>query len=220
MAGEFVTLVFDAMLDVEPSEKLVAVALADAANRTGGGRAYPSNATLARRTSLGERQVRDWLRSLEKKGWIERVAYSRGGRGMATVYRLQLERMIACVSRSQNPDTKKKAAVQFRVLSRLPGALSPGFVEEFARSMLQYPAVQQESPAAELHETRRSTAPQPEVEPESIEPEVEPEGARASRSLDAQPRLIKTDNWQPEKRQHMSREEQIAAARSWSREKR
>ena len=183
MAGEFVTLVLDAVMNVEPSAKLVLVALADHANRRDGGRTYPSNAMLAHRSCLKERQVRDWLRELEAQGWVERIAYSAGGRGMATVYRLNLAQMVSVMNVLGGDEQRKKAAAHCRVLQKLPGALPLGFLLSTCAS-----SATDAKPGSLRHETRQSCAQNPAVERpptsyEPLEPEVEPERAREAAAI-------------------------------------
>jgi hypothetical protein len=207
MAGEFVSLVLDACDDCTTSETLVLTILAACANRDDGGRAFPSQAYIAYRARLAERQTRDVLHSVSAKRWAIPIAYANGGRGMATVYRLDLARMIERLASKDDPDLRKKAAAYCRVLSKLPGTLPPGFVE---RLLIKggSPAPQKAAVVAEkaaVQRTKGGGPPPPNrKEPESYKPEVEPERGRASASavdiqtLD-QPRLIKVITTEPEK---------------------
>jgi hypothetical protein len=74
-----------------PPEKLVLIALADHARDDGTG-AYPSIATLATKTSMSERGVRDILRRLETRSYIVATSDWKGGRGNTTEYSITLEK--------------------------------------------------------------------------------------------------------------------------------
>lgn len=56
--------------DVPPTERLVLLALADAANDTG--RCWPSVPTLMKKTGLSERTVQRSLSELESMGWVSK----------------------------------------------------------------------------------------------------------------------------------------------------
>jgi DNA-binding transcriptional regulator LsrR (DeoR family) len=71
-------------------EKFVALALADYANDSGGS-VYPSLATVARKTSRSERQVRRLLRKLQARGVVI-VVQKRPG--TTTIYRIDVEALI------------------------------------------------------------------------------------------------------------------------------
>lgn len=165
VAGAFVSLVFDAVHDVGPSAKLTLLALADRANRRGGGQTWPSLRDIAERTDREERTVRTDLRVLEERAWIKRIGTGLGGRGKATTYQLSIERMLLSMP-------LKKAASHIRELRKLPGALLPGFTWE---PVLVNPAVSNTNPEVEGRnpdvsdtKTRTYSAPEPEVEPEFI----------------------------------------------------
>lgn len=100
MSGKFVSLVLDGLQDVEvhPTGKLVAAALADCANMKHGGIAFPSVTTLARKVSISEAQVRSHLRTLEGRGWIVRQSPGNGGKGQATRYGLNLPKLHAAAT--------------------------------------------------------------------------------------------------------------------------
>ena len=78
-------------LDLPHNAQSVFLALADHADDDGQN-CYPSNAYLAWKTGYSDRQVRRVLRTLESIGIITRVAHEEGGRGLATEYRLNLEK--------------------------------------------------------------------------------------------------------------------------------
>lgn len=78
-------------LEISPNEKLTLLALADHARDDGTG-CYPSIETLARKTSQKRRGVQGIMRRLEKLRLIEPTGHVRGGRGMATEYRITLEK--------------------------------------------------------------------------------------------------------------------------------
>jgi Helix-turn-helix domain len=78
-------------LDVPPSEKLVLLALADHARDDGTG-AYPSIDRLARKSSLSRRGVQKIMRRLEGAGFVVPTGNLQGGRGLATEYRITVEK--------------------------------------------------------------------------------------------------------------------------------
>lgn len=69
---------------VKSGELVVLLALADNAHDDGGG-AYPSQATLAAKSRMSDRQVRNCLRALEAAGLIEPQGTTRGG---VTIWRV------------------------------------------------------------------------------------------------------------------------------------
>ena len=75
-----------------PGEKFLLLALADHA-RDDGSRCYPSVDRLRRKCSCSERTVQRLLRKLEREGLIVVVANRCGGRGKATEYRIQVEKL-------------------------------------------------------------------------------------------------------------------------------
>lgn len=95
MAGAYVSLVMNGLTGVDPSAKLVAVALADCANVQHNGLAFPAMATLVRMTGIGETQTRKHVQALVADGWLTIESAGNGGRGMATRYRLNLPKMRA-----------------------------------------------------------------------------------------------------------------------------
>lgn len=202
MAGAFVSLVLDAVHDVEPSVKLTLIALADAANSDSAGRAWPSVATLAIRTDRHERQIRMDLRELEAHHWIERLGTGQGGRGKATTYALRVDLMAAALD-------PRKAAAHYRVLRKIPGITLPPMPQ-------LNPAVSSTKPGSEAPETRQSTAPEPELK--AFEPEIsEPARARTPAEVQqaiAQLAKIKTmrkkTDPEPEEKRERSRAEQMA----------
>jgi hypothetical protein len=72
---------------VKSGELVVLLALADNAHDDGGG-AYPKQATLAEKSRMSSRQVRNCLKSLEAKGLIEPQGTTQGG---VTVWRIRME---------------------------------------------------------------------------------------------------------------------------------
>jgi DNA-binding Lrp family transcriptional regulator len=156
VSGPFVTLVLDAVIGIEPSAKLVLVALADNANSKHNGVAFPSVATLARRAGICERQVRSNLRKLEAQGWITRESAGDGGRGMATRYRLNLDRMKAAIEQ-QNPEAHR------RLSTKEGGSALPGISEETRKPGAQNPEVQRRKPGSGAYKTRKPAAPELEV---------------------------------------------------------
>lgn len=144
MSGHFVSVVMTGLKGVDPSAKLVAVALADCANANHGGVAFPSIGTLVARTGICETQVRVHLRRLETDGWIAREGSANGGRGMTTRYRLNLARMLT-VSEAA------KAAPNRRVSEVKGDSAPPGIAD-------RNPAVHRTKPGSAVSETRRSTA--------------------------------------------------------------
>lgn len=82
--------------------RLVLLALADYAHDDGS-KAYPTNETLQRDARLGERQVRNCLRSLEANGSIEQTKTLPDGR---KVYRIVMENAGGQNLPGQNPTEK------------------------------------------------------------------------------------------------------------------
>jgi hypothetical protein len=212
MAGIFVTLVLDSTHGMNPSRKLVLVALADHANEQDGGCAYPSKATLSLRVGICARQVQEHLRGLEESGHIAREDNGRGGRGRATTYRLNIAAMV----RSLPPE---KAAVHCRVLWKIPGALPLGFSVDNPAASTRNPAVETHKPSSAAHETRQPAAPEPELNRNSLNRNLEPARPRDARSgadlaasgLRLVTKVLKAE---PETTpRHLTREEQIEAAR-------
>jgi len=204
---------------MDPSRKLVLVALADHANERDGGRAYPSKAKLSERAGICVRQVQEHLRGLEESGYIEREGNGRGGRGRATTYRLNIAAMV----RSLTPE---KAAVHCRVLCNIPGALPPGFSVDNPAASTRNPAVETHKPSSAAHETRRPTAPEPELNRNSLNRNLEPPCARDGRNgadLAASGlRLVrKVLKGEPETTpRHLTRDEQVEAARRLAQQER
>jgi hypothetical protein len=104
MAGAFVGEVLDGLQDakVPSGAKLVAVALAEAANIKHGGVAWPSVETISRKASLSTNQTRAHLQLLEARGWTAKENAGTGGAGVTTRYRLNLERL------RQKPPTARR----------------------------------------------------------------------------------------------------------------
>ena len=214
VSGRLVSLVLDLPIKMDPSRKLVLVCLADHANERDGGLAWPSNATVSKRTGICERQVQ------EHRAALEPVSNSRGGRGKAKVYRLKLETILGWIAHVD----AVKAAAHCRELRRIPGALPLGFALQNPAGSALNPAGSTPKPSSPVHERVRPTATEPEVEPES-EPESEPARASAACNVTAllregQHRLRKKLTSEPEGTQgHMTREEQIEAARKLAQQK-
>jgi hypothetical protein len=210
VSGRLVSLVLDLPLKMDPSRRLVAVALADHCNERDRGLAWPSNATLSKRTGICERQVQQHRAALEALGLIEPITNTRGGRGKAKVYRLNLEVMLQKIAQID----PKKAAVHCRELRKIPGALPLGFSLQNPAASTKNPAASTTKPSGPAQETRRPTATEPEVEPES-KPESEPR-PREARNVtelvrEGQLRLGKALTSQPEAQPpQMTRQEQLA----------
>jgi hypothetical protein len=118
LSGIYISLVLQGMRGVDPSAKLVAIVLADCANPQHNGVAFPSVATIMERTGLAERSVQVHLRELVLEGWIETVGSTRGGRGMATRYRLNVPRLRA--------EAHKKGAAHDTLSGAINGAVHCG----------------------------------------------------------------------------------------------
>lgn len=69
--------------DLTPTERLVALVLGSHMDGMGGS-CFPSYDTLCKETGLSRGKMRDWLESIERKGWIE--IESGGGRGNPNRY--------------------------------------------------------------------------------------------------------------------------------------
>ena len=97
---------------IEPTEKLVLLALADCAEHDGSN-SFPSVPRLAAECGLSERTVQRVLRALEAKGWIvvehEAGAVVRGVRRRSATYRLLLEALPA---RAWQPHSLPSEATQ------------------------------------------------------------------------------------------------------------
>lgn len=76
-------------LDIEPSEKLLLLAMADLANDDGSD-CWPSVKYLVWKTSLSERHVRRMLSSLREKGVLIVDCREGGGRRCSVVYQIDL----------------------------------------------------------------------------------------------------------------------------------
>jgi len=80
-----------AMSDLDPTEKLVLLALADCHNESTG-RCFPARETLAVRACVSVESVRRWLRKLEERGLIETVvAFDEHGRQRSNEYELSFD---------------------------------------------------------------------------------------------------------------------------------
>ena len=78
-------------LEIPPTTKLVLVAMARRANKSGGD-CWPGVSEMAQVSGRSERAVQYALRYLETKGFIECMSNSNGGRGRKPVYRLVMEK--------------------------------------------------------------------------------------------------------------------------------
>lgn len=123
MSIEAVNAVMLGMRDVEPTEKLVALILADCSRSDSNACAFPAVATVAQRACISESQARRILHGLVVKGWTSTVRASRGGRNVATVYQLNMARLLASNPRTDARVKTPDAAVAPAVT--LPPA--PGF---------------------------------------------------------------------------------------------
>lgn len=90
MSVRVMGLVWAAKLD--PTEKLVLLALADHAGHDGE-RVYPGVELTAWKTGLSERAVQYNIRRLESGGYLVRQSPGTGGRGNRTEYRIDLEKL-------------------------------------------------------------------------------------------------------------------------------
>ena len=80
-------------LDLPPNEKFLLQSLADHADDNGE-HIHPSVARLVWKTGWSERTVQRLLRKLEATEILEPVAYAQGGYGMATDYRINIEKGV------------------------------------------------------------------------------------------------------------------------------
>lgn len=212
MAGVFVSLVLDAVHDLEAGVKLTLVALADRANQGRGGESWPSIADLATRAHRSERQVRYDLREIESKGWTIRLGTGEGGRGKATLYELQIAKMFAALP--------EKLAAQYRKeLGDKPGNRLPPFPVDNSKETRQSAHKRGQSAtvkgAISDMERGQPIAPEPEVEP--LRTEVQPARAPATtikRSVQTLVNKLTTSNAQNlDHKPHLTREEQLAYVR-------
>ena len=74
-------------LDLPPLRKMVLLAIADHAHDDGT-KAFPGVARIVYKTGISRRAVQQHLRVLEEAGLLVATAHGRGGRGMATEYRV------------------------------------------------------------------------------------------------------------------------------------
>lgn len=96
-------------LPIPPSEKLVLSVLAKYAGHDGAG-SRPGLERLAAESSLTRRTVQGRLRVLKYAGLVKAVAAEKGGRGLATVYRLDVDRIFDAALASGWRDTRRKGA--------------------------------------------------------------------------------------------------------------
>jgi hypothetical protein len=90
MSIRLMSLVFES--NIEPNDKLVLLAMADYA-ADNGTQIFPSIETLVHKTSLSERTVQRSLRDLEAQELIVVVANAGGGRGKATNYMINVDKL-------------------------------------------------------------------------------------------------------------------------------
>jgi Helix-turn-helix domain len=123
-------------LYVPSGVKLTLLALSDCARDDGSG-AYPSVATLARKTSLSVRSIQTILRKLERAHFIASQGRCLGGRGKTVEYKVTLERGVLEMLKSrpgknpaavasfsnQNPATERVETPQY--VPENPAATAP-----------------------------------------------------------------------------------------------
>lgn len=96
-------------LPLDPQRKLILVTMADNANSTG--LCWPAQATIARRSSISTRALRDHLHGLESAGWLTILSLG-NGRGNSTRYMLNVARIKAeaevsvKAAKAEDDDTK------------------------------------------------------------------------------------------------------------------
>lgn len=206
MAGVFVSLVFDAVRDLDRGQLCTLLALADNANQSHNGRTWPSLATIAQRAACSERQVRYDLRIIEQKSWVVRVSTGEGGRGRATTYELRIDRMLEQL-------TEDKQKIYRRMMAQKPGNELPRIVKNTRQSTSLNPEAHFNKPGNGLHKTRQPIAPEPEVtgiEPERTSPAPAippPDFVKAAIGK------ISRKVTDPERPQQRTREEQLAYVR-------
>src|SRR3990172_2477056 len=88
-------------LAIPKAEKFLLLAMADHAHDDGT-EVRPGIKRLSEKTSDSERNVRRLLRSLESMGLLAPVAYTTGGRGRATEYRVPLDRLEEVLANPAN----------------------------------------------------------------------------------------------------------------------
>ena len=94
---------------VQPaSRKFVLLALSFYADRETGGNAFPALATLARDTSMSDKQVRRHLQALESDGLIRATASARRGRG--ATYQINLQKLADSAAAVALPPVSGKPA--------------------------------------------------------------------------------------------------------------
>lgn len=122
--------------------------------------AYPSQETLARLTGVSARTVRDALKRLATAGYFVAVAYSKGGRGRSTVWRIgtpgapetrQAASGIApenaeAQSRLSRPETRKQGGQNPEVCDTKPGSRLP--TNPLVRTRLDEPIGERSSATA------------------------------------------------------------------------
>lgn len=102
-------------LDLPHNEQLVLLALADHADHTGGS-VYPSVALIAWKCGYKERQVQTIMSRLRERGILVPVAYEQGGRGHATLYRIDLSN---APRKPERPETKGAIIAPFSEAERV-----------------------------------------------------------------------------------------------------
>lgn len=112
-------------IPLDPSSKLLLLALADHANEAGRS-VYPGNQRLARKISLQVRQTQNLLAHLELHGLIRREKHSKGGRGRAVEWSISVE-LLALLETvySSSPFEEKGAVCDVKGCSLVPETMHP-----------------------------------------------------------------------------------------------
>ena len=120
MSIAMMNAVWDSELDAK--RKLVLLSLADNANDAG--LCWPTQETIARRSSLSERTVRDYLHSLAGEGLITILELG-NGRGISTRYRLNLDAIKAAKAAETDEIKAAKTDQKAEDTCRLTTILEP-----------------------------------------------------------------------------------------------
>lgn len=135
-------------LPIPKPEKLLLVALADHASDDGTG-VYVTNARLQKKTSSGERAVRDTVRKLEAANLVARVGNLEGGRGLAVDYELNAD-FIYTVARANGWTQRRR---------RKPGSPPPAFDDPKPGTFQQKPGTLTHKPGGPLPPKQRTIEP-------------------------------------------------------------
>lgn len=150
MSIKLMARVWDLALD--QGSAWVLMALADCADDEGD-HCFPSVPWLAWKTGYSERQVRRILRRLEEAGLIYATGAKLGGRGLPTLYQLQLEK----------------------------GVKKSPFVREGDRETRTYPAdIRPETRTASAEKADITVSPDPRLQIQEGSPPVNPDGLTSS----------------------------------------